>query len=90
MATDLPLERLVAVETKLDVLIESNKEVAQSLKSLQSDYVRKRDYEADLAEVNIKIESTKRKSAIQVWLTSTLAALFGVIMTILVQRALMG
>ena len=90
MDTNIPLERLVAVETKLDMLIESNKEVAQSLKSLQSDYVRKREYEADLAEVNIKIENTKRKSAIQVWLTSTLAALFGVIMTILVQRALMG
>lgn len=30
MATDLPLERLVAVETKLDMLIESNKEVAKN------------------------------------------------------------
>ena len=90
METNIPLERLVAVETKLDMLIESNKEVAKSLKSLQSDYVRKRDYENDLADLNVKIETTKRKSAIQVWLTSTLAALFGVIMTILVQRALLG
>ena len=86
MDTNIPLERLVAVETKLDMLIESNKEVAKSLKSLQSDYVRKREYEADLADVKLKIENTRQKSALHVWLTSTLAAVFGIVMTLLVQN----
>ena len=77
---------MAIVETKLDMLIESNKEVAKSLKSLQSDYVRKRDYEADMTEMKLKIETTRQRSALQVWITSSLAALFGIIMTLLVQN----
>lgn len=90
MESNIPLERLVAVETKMDMMLESQKEVAQSLKALQSDYVRKREYEEDIAALKLSIETAKRKSTVQVWLTSTLAALFGVIMTILVQRSFMG
>lgn len=90
MESNIPLERLVAVETKMDMMLESQKEVAATLKSLQSDYVRKRDYEEDIAALRVSIEAAKRKSTVQVWLTSTLAALFGVIMTILVQRSFMG
>ena len=81
---------MAIVETKMDMILESQKEVAKSLKILQSDYVRKREYEEDVAALKLSIETAKRKSTVQVWLTSTLAALFGVIMTILVQRSFMG
>lgn len=88
MTTQTMESRMAIVETKLDMLLESNKEMLEALKSMQSQqatYVRKAQYEADILALENKIEQSKRRSALQTWLTGTLAALFGVIMTILIQ-----
>lgn len=81
----------MAVETKLDTLIESNKQLIQvvsDLKTNQGNYVPKEQYEIDLAKLEAKIERSKQRSGLQTWITSSLAALFGVIMTILIQSYL--
>lgn len=66
-------ERLVAVETKLEILIEK----VDGLVSKVDTFATKSEV-ADL----------KKRHTLQVWLTGTLSAIFGVIMTILVQNYL--
>lgn len=77
-------ERLVVVETKLDIVIEQQKELIQEVKSLASTAVPRPEYEETVQSLRVDIENAKKRSAITTWLTSTLAAIFGVIMTILV------
>jgi len=95
------LERLVVVETKLDALIKSNQEQSAKLDMLISNYVHRNEYEKDIEMLRREIENTKAKTTqdiekakarntVQVWLTSTLAILFGAIMTILVQKYFQG
>ena len=91
------LERLVVVETKLDALIKSNQEQSAKLDMLISNYVHRNEYEKDIehlrteteekiGKLQLEIEKTKARNTVQIWLTSTFAALFGVIMTILLQN----
>lgn len=84
------LERLVVVETKLDALIKSTNEQTLKLDRLLVSYVHRNEYEKDIEALRAEIEKTKARNAVQVWITSTLAALFGVIMTILVQKYFQG
>ncbi len=91
MTSKTELERLVAVETKIDMLLESNKELITAFKNMQAQqttYIQKAQHDADILALETKIERVKQKSAVQTWLTGTLAALFGVIMTILIQSYL--
>lgn len=88
MTNKTELERLVAVETKIDMLLESNRELISAFKNMQAEqstYIQRAQHEADILALENKIEQSKRRSAMQTWLTGTLAALFGVIMTILIQ-----
>jgi len=95
------LERLVVVETKLDALIKVTNEQTIKLDTLISNYVHRNEYEKDIEHLRIEteekigklqleIEKTKARNTVQIWLTSTFAALFGVIMTILVQKYFQG
>lgn len=79
------LERLVVVETKLDALIKVQADMSGKMDTLLSNYVPRSEHEKDLAELRLDIEKARARSTLQVWLTGTFAALFGVIMTILVQ-----
>ncbi len=90
------LERLVVVETKLDALIKSNQEQSAKLDMLISNYVHRTEYEKDIdsirndiektkAETARDIEKAKARSALQVWITSSLAAVLGAVMAILIQ-----
>jgi len=95
------LERLVVVETKLDALIKVTNEQTAKLDTLLVSYVHRNEYEKDIEMLRREIENTKAKTTqdiekakarntVQVWLTSTLAILFGAIMTILVQKYFQG
>lgn len=95
MTTKTELERLVAVETNLTNLIEAVKQNSQDtkdgfkeingkLEEMRNNYVSRTDYDDDINELKKDIENAKRKSGLQVWLTGTLSAIFGVVMTILV------
>lgn len=95
------LERLVVVETKLDALIKSTNEQTLKLDRLLVSYVHRNEYEKDIEHLRIEteekidklqleIEKTKARNTVQVWITSTFAALFGAIMTILVQKYFQG
>jgi anti-sigma-K factor RskA len=90
------IERLVVVETKLDALIKSNQEQSAKLDMLISNYVHRTEYEKDIdsirndiektkAETARDIEKAKARSALQVWITSSLAAVLGAVMAILIQ-----
>lgn len=84
------LERLVVVETKLDALIKASQEQSVKLDTLLVNYVHRQEYEKDIEMLRAEIEKTKARNTVQVWITSTFAALFGVIMTILVQEYFQG
>ena len=90
------LERLVVVETKLDALIKVTNEQTIKLDTLISNYVHRTEYEKDIdairndiektkAETARDIEKAKARSALQVWITSSLAAVLGAVMAILIQ-----
>lgn len=96
MTNKTELERLVAVETNLDNLIkavdrntqdtkQAFEKINTKLEAMSQNYVNRADYDKDKEELKSEIEAAKRKSGLQVWLTGTLSAVFGVVMTILVQ-----
>lgn len=86
MATKSEQERLAVVETKLDVLSEQVKGISDKLDLLLPTYVTKDEHEKTKATLELEIQEAKRKSGLFTWITSTLAAVFAVIMTILVQN----
>lgn len=90
MQSDIPLERLVRLETKMDTVLATQKELVEAVKSLSIGYVSKKEYDVDIAELKLELEKMKTRNAIQVWLTSSLAAIFGIVMTILVQKYFAG
>lgn len=88
--------RIAVIETKLDALIKSNQEQSAKLDMLISNYVHRTEYEKDIdsirndiektkAETARDIEKAKARSALQVWITSSLAAVLGAVMAILIQ-----
>lgn len=80
------IERLVVVETKLDALIKSQSDLNAKMDTLMGNYVPRSEYEKEISELRLEMEKTRARSNLQTWLTGTLAALFGVVMTILIQN----
>lgn len=79
------LERLVAVETKLDIVIEQQKKLVEKFDDLLLSYVPRTEYEETLKALDNKIELAKKRTALQTWLTGTLSAIFGAVLAILVK-----
>ena len=78
------LERLVAVETKLETVIEQGKELKGLLTDVLTSYVPRSEYELEMTALRKDIAETRKRSALINWLTGTLSAVFGVVMTILI------
>lgn len=81
MTTKTEGERLAIVETKINIVIDQQKEVMKKMDEIliaQPTYVTIEKHQLDLAQL-------QRKNSLQVFLTSTLAAAFGAMMTILIQ-----
>lgn len=96
MQTATEVERLVAVETKLDIAIGQIGDLGKKMDDLLGNYVPRTEYDKDLEALELKAESNKkeleskikdakRRTTLQTWLTGTLGTIFGVIMTILIQ-----
>lgn len=79
------LERLVAVETKLDIVIDQQKKLVDKFDELVTSYVHRNEYEETTRQLEKKIEDTKRKNAFQTWITGTLSAILGAILAILIK-----
>lgn len=83
-------ERLIVLETKLDAVTKSQKEMSGDLKT----FINKVDVllptYATKAEVETKIDNIKKAHTLQVWLVGTLSAAFGVILTVLIQNYFNG
>lgn len=95
MSTMTELERLVAVETKMDTVIEGVKDLQKKFDLVMPTVVShpqfseyKQAQAFDMAELKKDMLRTKLKNSITVWITGTLSAIFGVILTILVQSYL--
>lgn len=89
------LERLVAVETKMDTAIEGIKDLQHKFDTLMPTIVNhqqfteyKESQALEIAELKKEMMRTKLKNTITVWITGTLSAVFGVVMTILVSSYL--
>ena len=88
-------ERLVAVETKLDIVIEQQKATNQTLSGLIPTLVTQTQLADKLAavqqrivELEVDLSRAKQRSVFQTWLTGTLSAAFGAVMVILIQSYL--
>lgn len=82
MKTLTDKERLVALETKMDALLESQKQQSQDFKELNA----KLDLLLPTYATQTDLEGLRKAHTLQVWLVGTLSAAFGVIMTILIQN----
>ena len=90
-------ERLYVVETKLDSVLSAVEKTNTKIDDLSSSLVRyatRVELEEAIIERNTEIEALKladerlgKKHALQVWLTSSLSALFGAVVAILVKLA---
>lgn len=79
------VERLVAVETKLDIAIGQIGDLGKKMDDLLGNYVPRTEYDKDLEILRAEIERSKRRSTLQTWLTGSLSAIFGAVMAILIQ-----
>ena len=87
-------ERLAVVETKLDTVlsaIEKTNDKLDSLGKSLSTYATKQELSNAVAErtkqiqeLELSIIETKKRHSLSVWITGTLSAVFGVILTLLV------
>lgn len=89
------LERLVAVETKMDTALEGIKDLQHKFDSFMPTVITHTQFSEykeaqaiELAELKKEMLRTKLKNTITVWITGTLSAIFGVVMTILVSSYL--
>ena len=90
-------ERLVALETKVDSILEVVEKTNTKIDGLSSSlttYVTKGELDKAIIERNEQIGALKlsiidvaRKHTLTVWLTGTFSAAAGVLLTILIQRA---
>lgn len=74
-------ERLVKLETKMDVLLGNQKEQSEGFK----EFTTKLDLLLPTYATKKELEELKKTHSLQVWLVGTLSAALGVIMTILIQ-----
>lgn len=85
-------ERLKAVETNLDNLTKMVEKLDGKFDAVMSTFVtqaylqeRLAAHETKIAELRKLTQEAKRRGALATWLTSTGAAIFAVILTILIQ-----
>lgn len=97
MAQPTESERLYVVETKLDTVLTAVERTNDKIDDLGSSlvkYATRAELEQAVIDGNLEIEELKKvdailakKHALNVWLTGTLSAAFGIGMTILIQMA---
>lgn len=87
----------MALETKVDIILESQKTMTTKLDMMiptlvtQSQLSEKTTVlNAEIASLKLELLNARKRSALQSWLTGTLSAAFGVVMTILIQSYLAG
>ena len=89
------LERLVALETKMDSIIDTvekiNNKIDQALPNNVT-HAQFSEYKEEQTRVNTelekKFENVKLKNTITVWISGTLSAIFGAILAILIKAYL--
>lgn len=83
MATKPEIERLAVLETKVDTILEEQGKMNLKLDILLPSFVTRDEFEKKQKELEKDIESARRKSGFQVWVTGTLSAIFGVLLALL-------
>lgn len=89
------LERLVALETKMDTIITTvdkiNTKIDEALPNIVT-HAQFADYKEEntraIAGLEKKFETVKLKNTITVWISGTLSAIFGAILAILIKAYL--
>lgn len=84
MATKSEQERLAVLETKVDTILANQKQTNEKLDLLLPTFVTKDEHDKTVVALEKEIEVAKRKSSIQVWVTGTLSAAFGVVLALLI------
>lgn len=86
------LERLVAVETKMDTVIEGVKDLQHKFDSIMPTVVNhvqfteyKESQALEITELKRDLEKTKLRNVFTVWITGTLSAILGAVLAILIQ-----
>lgn len=86
------LERLVAVETKMDTVIEGVKDLQHKLDAFMPSVVNhaqfieyKETTALEIAELKKEFEKTKLKNSVTVAITGILSAILGAVLAILIQ-----
>lgn len=74
-------ERLIALETKMNTVLDNQKAQANDFKELSKTLGDLLPSYATRAE----LEMLKKRNTLQTWLVGTLSAGFGVVMTVLIQ-----
>lgn len=85
-------ERLAVLETKVDSIIDSQKSITTKLDMLIPTLVTQSQLNektaalnAEIAALKLELSTTKRRSALQTWLTGTLSAALGALLAVLIQ-----
>lgn len=83
-------ERLAIVETKVDTVIENQKQQAleqkvfiDKLNNMLPTFVTIFTFEQKIKELDRELANTKKKNSLQVWVTGSMSAIFGSILTFL-------
>lgn len=74
-------ERLAVLETKMDTVISQQKDTNAKLDQLLPTLATRAELDALRKEWSV----LRKRNTLQIWLTGTLSAVFGVVMTILIQ-----
>lgn len=90
MTRPTEIERLAVVENNINALAVTVKEGFAETKESIKEVNHKLDQSLPTFATKAELEQYKKKSSLQVWLTGTLSAIFGVVMTILIQSYLRG
>ena len=83
-------ERLERVETNLETIAKLVGEQGGTLKEIRDAQIlasattaSKEYVDTKISTVELKVESSKRKTSVQTWVTGTLSAVFGAILSLL-------
>lgn len=77
-------ERLAVLETKMDIVIKQQEDTNEKLGKLVTTLATK----SELERLAMELENAKKKHALQTWVTGTLSAVFGAVMTLLIKSYL--
>ncbi len=85
-------ERLVVVETKLTAVQDAVGKMDKKLDVFMATFATqtqvseiKQEFDEKLAALKLEVEGSKRRSALQTWVTGTLSAILGAVLAILIQ-----